>query len=494
MEQKNIPNKGILVLKNGEYSLPKSLSGKLEYINKIAPEQKRGVDGEYTKDEVGMSKLFSDCYKNECRYCPDAKSWYIYENGVWARDVGAIQAAEKLKEFVKLLSLYCTEIEDDDVRATYTKFVYKMRDRRFRDRIMKDAIGVHPIRLSDFDHDPFLINCKNGTFDLSTMRFREHRWDDFLTMQTNFTYSQEPLVSERWIRFIKEVTCNDDEKAKYLQKALGYSMIGTSNEECMFILHGKTTRNGKSTLLAAVQHLLGDYSCVSPVSIICKTDRGKGSEAATPTIARLKGKRLVTMAESNQSGKLDEEVIKQLTGGEEITARNLYESTFSFLPQFTLWLSCNDLPEVRDKSLFASNRVRVIEFNRHFSEQEQDITLKSLFKQESSMQGIFSWLVEGYSLYRREGLSMPEHMKKVVRQYEKDNDLILQFLEELCQKCSSTIRGKLLYEHFKKWCSDSGCPPCSYKKFMAGMDAHPDWHQGRCVRDGYQCFLGVSLK
>lgn len=159
------------------------------------------------------------------------------------------------------------------------------------------------------------------------------------------------------------------------------------------------------------------------------------------------------MAESNQYGKLDEEAIKQLTGGEEIKTRNLYETSTTWLPQFTLWLSCNDLPAVSDKSLFASDRVRVIEFNRHFNENEQDKNLKHEFQQKAAMQGIFTWLVAGYFKYIRFGLQMPESMKRVVRQYEKDNDLVLQFLEEKCDKVDPEKKTLKAFHAFNAPCA-----------------------------------------
>lgn len=262
----------------------------------------------------------------------------------------------------------------------------------------------------------------------------------------------------------------------------------------MFILYGKTTRNGKSTFLGTIHHLLGDYATVSPVSVICKSDRAKNAEAASPTIAALKGKRFVSMAESNQYGKLDEEVIKQLTGGEEITARNLYESMMTFLPQFTLWLSCNDLPAVQDKSLFASDRVRVIEFNKHFSEAERDTNLKEVFKTNEAMQGIFTWLVVGYFKYKRFGLKMNDKMKEVIKQYEKDNDLVLQFLEERCTESESGSRAKTLYDAYKIWCRSNGYYVCSAKKFGAGLEQHPEKHQGKVIRDGYPFYKGIALR
>ena len=483
-------------LSNGRYIMDEDLSRKMFYIKEAQPERSHQASGTgYSWDESGMAELFSECYKNDTRYCPEAKSWFTYADGAWRKDIGSLLVAEKIKEFCRLMALYCGEIDNEDRRREYMKFIVKMGDRRFRDRLMKDAASVMPITAEQFDANPYLINCLNGTYDLQSMSFREHDWRDFLTMQTNFEYTLRDARCPRWDKFVAEVTCNDEDKAEYLQKALGYSMLGMANEECMFILHGKTTRNGKSTMLSAIHHLLGDYASVSPVSIICKSDRSKNAEAANPMLASLKGKRFVTMAESNQYGKLDEEMIKQLTGGEEIKARNLYETASTFLPQFTLWLSCNDLPSVNDKSLFASDRVRVIEFNRHFTEEEQDKNLKNEFQTPEAMQGIFTWLIEGYFKYRRFGLQMSPAMKKVIRQYEKDNDLVLQFLEEKCESADGVItRAKSMYDSYKIWCKSNGYFVCSAKRFNADMEAHPEWHSGKTVYNGYPSYRDIRLK
>ena len=488
-------NKELFRLSNGRYIMSEELSDKMFYIKRIRPESCQPDNSGYSWDESGMAELFSECYKNDARFCPEAKSWYTYAGGVWKKDVGSLLVSEKIKEFTRLMMLYCGEITDEEKRKSYFAFVNKMGDRRFRDRLMKDAASVFPIKAAAFDANPHLINCLNGTYDLENMCFREHAWQDFLTMQTNFGYTmQEDVRCERWEHFIDEITSGDRDKADYLQRALGYSMLGTSKEECMFILHGKTTRNGKSTLLGTIHHLLGDYAAVSPVSIICKGDRTKNAEAASPMLASLKGKRFVTMAESNQYGRLDEETIKQLTGGEEIKARNLHEAPMTFLPQFTMWLSCNDLPSVQDKSLFASDRVRVIECNRHFTEEERDESLKETFRAPDAMRGIFTWLLIGYFRYKRFGLKMSERMKKVVKQYERDNDLVLQFLEEKCEKVGEGgTKAKTLYDAFRIWCKSNGYYVMSAKKFNAGMEQHPEWHNGKRTSHGYAVFDGISL-
>lgn len=483
-------------LSNGRYITSEEISKKMFYIKSVHPElpYQENSTG-YSWDEAGMADLFSECYSHDTRFCPEAKSWYTYDDGKWQKDVGSLLVAAKIKEFVRLMALYCGEIPDEEKRKQYMGFVAKMGDRRFRDRLMKDAADSMRIEAEKFDTHPYLVNCKNGTYDLETMTFREHKWDDFLTMQTNFEYSLQEIRCPRWEQFIAEVTQSDKDKADYLQRALGYSILGTGKEECMFILHGKTTRNGKSTMLDAVQHLLGDYSTVAPVELICKAERTKNAEAPSSVLAKLKGRRFVTMSESDTAGKLDEATIKQYTGGEDITARELYQSAITFKPQFTMWLSCNDLPAVKDKSLFASDRVRVIEFNRHFTDAEQDKGLKDYFETPEAMKGIFTWLVAGYFKYRRFGLVMSDSMKAVIRQYEKDNDLVLQFLEEKCEKDDeASTRAKALYDTYKIWCKSNGYYACSMKKFNAELTAHPEWYAEKGVSNGVAIYRGIGLR
>lgn len=483
-------------LSNGRCIMDEDLSNKMYMIKSYHPERADETSSGFEWSEMGMANLFGVLYNKEARYCAEYKSWFTYHEGAWRKDEGAILVSEKIKDFVRLMILYCGEITDDDTRKAYTKFVNSMGDRRMRDRILKDATGELRIAAAQFDANPYLINCLNGTYDLSDFTFREPRWSDYLTMQTNFRHTvSRDIRCERWEKFIDEVTENNHGKADFLQRALGYSMLGMSNEECMFILHGKTTRNGKSTLLNTIEYMLGDYSKVVPVGMICRGDRQKDAEAASPTLAGLKGKRFVTMSESNEYGKMDEEKIKQLTGGEEISARALYQSAITYKPQFTLWLSCNDLPLVTDKSLFASERIKVIEFNRHFSPQEQDTHLKDELTTMEAMSGIFMWLVRGYIRYKEHGLAMSEELTQVVRNYERDNDLVLQFLESRCvQSEEANIKAKDLYNAYKLWAKSEGAFILSARKFNAEMERHPEWFERKSTSSGFVIYWGVKLK
>ena len=493
-------------LSSGRIIMDEDLSEKMYIIKSQHPEKADDSSSGFEWSEMGMANLFGMLYNREARYCTEHKSWYTYHEGAWRKDEGAILVSEKIKDFVRLMILYCGEITDDETRKSYTAFVNKMGDRRMRDRILKDATGELRISAVQFDANPYLINCLNGTYSLEDFSFREARWDDFLTMQTNFRHTvRRDVKCERWETFIDEVTQGDKDKADFLQRALGYSMLGMSNEECMFILHGKTTRNGKSTLLNTIEYMLGDYAKVAPVGMICRGDRQKDAEAASPTLAGLKGKRFVTMSESNEYGKLDEEKIKQYTGGEEISARALYQSAITFKPQFTLWLSCNDLPMVTDKSLFASQRIKVVEFNRHFRPDEQDTRLKDELTSTEAMSGIFMWLIRGYIKYTENGLKMADSLNEVVNKYERDNDLVLQFLENRCERVpdyeeshkdtkAKLIKAKDLYNAFKMWAKSEGAYVLSARKFNSEMERHPEWFDRKSTSSGFVIYWGLKLK
>ena len=482
-------------LRSGRVILSEDASEKMYLIKQAQPEARADDSTGYEWADMGMAELFGEIYRREARFCTEHKCWYVYDSGAWRRDVGGLRVAEKIKDFVRLMLLYCGEIEDDDIRKAYTSFVNKMGDQRVRARLAKDAESTMLIRAAEFDANPYLINCQNGTYNLKDFSFYPPRPDDFCSMQTAFSHTvRRDVRCERWEQFIDEVCQGDKDKADFLQRALGYSILGKSNEACMFILHGKTTRNGKSTLLGAIERMLGDYSCVSPVGLICKSRNDSDSaESASPLLASLKGKRFVTLSESNDYGKLDEEKIKLYTGGEAITARALYEKPVSFLPQFTMWLSCNDLPAVRDRSLFASERVRVVEFNRHFSQEEQDKNLSEIFDEDKNRSGIFMWLIRGYIEYKKRGLVMAEHLLKPVRQYEKDNDLVGMFLDACCdsENADNAVRASDLYKRYKGWSHTEGYPSLSAFKFHNEMERHGF---GRVLRQGASTYTGVMIK
>ena len=143
-----------------------------------------------------------------------------------------------------------------------------------------------------------------------------------------------------------------------------------------------------------------------------------------------------------------------------------------------------------------SDRLRVIEFTRHFSAEEQQKDLKNVFQTPEAMIGIFTWLITGYFLWLRFGLGLPKAMQSVVDEYQTNNDIIGQFLREMCDTADKSVktRTKTLYDRYKIWCRGQGEKPYSVKKFSSELDKHPEWYIETGWYSGYKVYKGLKLK
>ncbi len=477
-------------LKNGQYLINPEQSRVFSTIINEQPHYSL----DYKWDEMSMGTLFAKCYHHNTIYCPEMKQWYIYDGSRWIKDVGALTTSDRLKEFTRLMLLYCNEIDDEAVAKDYKKFVSKLGDRRVRDRIMRDAQSDAAVSIEQFDSDPYLINLENGTYDLRKQKFYFHRAEDYLTMKANCYYILPTMVVrfDRWDKFISEIMMGDKKMMDYLQRALGYSILGVAKEECMFFAHGKTTRNGKGTLLNTIMKVLGDYASSIDTSFITRSGTQRNYNQADPMLAALKSVRFLVMSESDEQSKLDEQAIKNYTGRDPITTRQLYGDAFTFTPQFTMWLSCNTLPDVHDKSLFSSDRIKIIEFNKHFSKAERDTTLKEQFSTDDARATIFMWLLEGYKKYVKRGLAdEPESVQHAVENYERSNDTERIFVEEMCEidAHSKTSRTEI-YNAYRRWCKNNGVYFKSAMKFYDDLDAYAE----RITVRGQRMFKGIKLR
>ena len=167
----------------------------------------------------------------------------------------------------------------------------------------------------------------------------------------------------------------------YLQKAIGYALSGDTSLECLFILYGATSRNGKGTTMETIPADLGDYGRTAKPDML--TNKGLRTPTSGPSedVARLNGARMVNVSEPEKSMQIDASLTKQMTGNNILTARFLRENSFEFKPQFKLFIDTNHLPQISDMTLFESDRIKIIPFNRHFTAEERDIDLKVVFCQ-----------------------------------------------------------------------------------------------------------------
>ncbi|HHU73383.1 MAG TPA: DNA primase, partial [Clostridiales bacterium] len=202
-----------------------------------------------------------------------------------------------------------------------------------------------------------------------------------------------------------------------------------TGEECLFILYG-TGRNGKGTFAETLLHLLGSYARTAQVdSLMLKNVSASG---ANPDIARLKGARVVNAAEPQKNARLNESLIKQLTGGDMVTARFLYGKEFEYRPEFKLWINTNYKPQFSGNDDGIWSRVKLIPFTVYIPPEKRDPNLKDYLR-EREINGILNWALEGLKLWQKEGLEMPETMKSATMDYRSEMDVMQKFLNE-CTK------------------------------------------------------------
>ena len=249
------------------------------------------------------------------------------------------------------------------------------------------------------------------------------------------------------------------EKVTRKKAKLRMALTGSTAEQCAFFFY-VSGRQGKSPFIDVIRELFGDYARnIQPETIMVRNNNAINSD-----IARLKGARLVTTVEPNEGLKLNEGLLKQLTGGDIITARKLYAEEFEFKAEFKLWMATNHKPIIRGTDLGIWRRVHMIPFTVVIPENEVDRQLTEKLMEE--LDGIFVWALRGLAMYHREGLKMPHAVQQAVDEYKKEMDVVSRFLDECTEKAfAESVKASDLYRIYTNWCSQYGEYQMSNNKF-----------------------------
>ena len=454
-------------------------------------------------NDIGLGNLFAECFSGTHRFCVDNLKWYIYNRGVWKVDKGDVQAQGNMQRLLQLLHMYCSEVadeEDPDVIKNYKTYISKSSSDTILRRALNASKNSLVINMTDFDADPYLLNCNNGVYDLREQKFRFAKPEDYLTLSVTCNYPNSIFIHkcDRWYTFVDEIMEGDKEKAAFLQRALGYSLLGVNREECMFLAYGRT-RSGKGTLFNTIAKVLGmgtdnGYGGSVNSSLVCESKfKDRDYNAPEPMLADTVGLRYITLSETKKGALLDVNAIKSLTGRDPRKTRQLHCPAFTFTPQFTMWLSTNFLPKVNDDSLFKSDRLWVIEFNKHFEEDDRDFSLKEIFEDKDNQSIILKWLLDGYRMYTEQGLNPPACVREATTRYARINDRILCFKEDCLEDApGERVSNGLLYSKYKEWCDDEerGYNPLGSTTFYGELERF----YNRTKANGVRCFLDVRLK
>ena len=341
-----------------------------------------------------------------------------------------------------------------------------------------------PIMPFQLDKHKMAFNVPNGTLSLKSGQLVPAKRDYFITKFSPVEFTDN-ADCPMWRRFLDDIFGGDRELIRYIQKAVGYSMTGDTSEQCVFFLYG-TGRNGKSTFLDVLREIFGDYvSNIQPETIMVKNSMGNGINS---DIARLKGARMVTTVEPNEGVRLNEGLIKQLTGDDAVTARKLYGNEFEFKPEFKLWMATNHKPVIRGTDDGIWRRIHMIPFTVQIPVDKVDRQLKS--KLEREYPAILRWAVEGCLLWQREGLKQPRAVLDMTREYRREMDVISGFLDDRCEVGEGfSAKSSELYAAYSAWCEANTEFKMSNTKFSVEMEKR----FSKVAKKTGKYFLGLKL-
>lgn len=277
--------------------------------------------------------------------------------------------------------------------------------------------------ISQYDQDAALATVVNGTLELTTRQLRPAKATDMITMQMGTRYDAA-ATCPRWEQFLREVFGSDADLIAYIQRAVGYSLTGDTSEQKLFLCHGQGA-NGKSVFLGTLQALFGEYAATASFHSFDAEKRGD----ATNDLAMLRGRRLVSIIESNDDRRLDEAKVKQVTGGDLIACRFLYGEFFEYRPSFKIWLAMNYKPTIRGTDRGIWRRIALVPFDASF-EATQDRQLASKLLKE--LPGILNWALAGLASWQASGLGTSAAVEQATTTYRRESDEVGKWLLESC--------------------------------------------------------------
>lgn len=435
--------------------------------------------------DAGNAERFAAMYGFQIHYVHAWSKYVIYRDGKWQIDDTG-EAMRLALQTVRSMDCEANMIEDMAARKAMKAFAKASESAARLTAILTLARSVKPIpvKYEQLNNDPYLLNCLNGTVDLRTGELREHNRADYITKQCPVSYPTSPETPTRWLQFLNEIFAGDKELIAFVQRLIGYALIGSVIEHVLPIFHGGGA-NGKSTFTTTLLEILGDYGISLGQNYLMR----RKFDAHETEVTDLYSIRLAVASETEEGARLDEARIKNQTGGGNIRGRRLYEDSWQFTPSHTFILETNHRPRIAGTDHAIWRRVLLIPFNVKFANDQQDPHL--LEKLRAEHPGILHWFVQGSLSWQLYGLNPPDKVRAATAEYQQDSDLLGQFLEECCIiSPDKSIRCSELYERYANRARQRGEIPLAQKRVGERLK---DKFDKRRNSQGQYIYIGITL-
>lgn len=418
--------------------------------------------GRHELNDIGNANRFVRMWRNEMRYDHSVSAWYVWNGVYWEEDkIGlCLERAKKIAH-----RIYIEAGEEglpDDIRKALVKHASSSHGAE-RLKAMVSLAKSDPsfaVTHEVWDSNAWLLNVKNGTIELKTGAFREHQRTDMITHMSQIEYN--PVATcPTWDKCLEQWQPSEAIRA-FLRRSVGYSLTGSAKEQKLFYLYGSGA-NGKSVFLETCRYIIGGYWVKAKADSFMRQQNNNAS-GAQPDIVALIGKRFVTTSEVSQSQRLNEALVKDITGGDTFAVRDLYRGMVNFTPQCKMWFFGNHKPKVDANDSGIWRRFLLVNFGVVIPVEDRDPDL--LDKLHAEVSGILNWALEGCKEWRKSGLMTPDEINNDTTIYRQQEDVIGRFVEDACIfAATNSVTSTQIYDSFLHWCKKNGEHAPSQRKF-----------------------------
>lgn len=435
-----------------------------ESVRELAREELKStrLEPQWARNDTGNGERFASEHGDRFRFLSDRNVWVAWDGKRWA-DAAKTQVQRAAKKTAKRMLAEALRRTGGDAEEDQ-KWAFSSLQAKGVTAMINSAMSekVFDSTTKDFNQYPDLINVENGTVDLRTGEIRPHNRDDLMTTLSRVRYNPR-AECPRWMQFLREVFCGDEELIEFIQRAVGYSMTAHTREHAFFVLHGGG-RNGKGRFIKQLMALMGDLARTTSFQTFTAQRHADGG-GNTPALASLFGARLVSAGEPDQGVRLSESTIKSLTGEDEIQVCRKHEHPFEFVPVCKIWVHCNHKPVIRGTDEGIWSRPRLIPFHISFMTREEaakkgidesmrrDPDRHLDVKLTAEREGIFAWAVRGARKWYSEGLGSSRVVDEATRAYREESDQLGPFIDEcITSKPGNFVANDKMFECYSAWC------------------------------------------
>lgn len=422
----------------------------------------------FSLDDSGNAmRLWNAVGRERFRFVHEEKRIHHWTGVQWKPDyTGALE-----REWIACTDRMITEAQTSD-NAALLKHARACRN------LPRINAAVHSMRLmegatisaSDMDISPDRLNLANGMYNVKTRELEPHDSKYLMTRTVNAKHDPQ-ATCPRFESFMEQVL-PDPEVRKYVQRAVGYSLLGKADRRAFFLIYGPSG-TGKSQFLSTMEYVFGSYGATAAEG----TFRTRESGGPTNDLHGLRGKRFVSTSETAENATFNENLLKRLTGRDQVVSREMYQSNVTWIPECTLWLATNHPPRFNSDDDAIWKRAKPVPFLTRFGTDVPEIPDYARVYLYEEADGILNWILAGLHDFLENGLGEPDAILAAASEHRSQSDSVTRFLDDqiadavLIESSDGIIRTRELFNLYEEWCRSSGERGLGARRFMNRLDS-----------------------